>query len=103
MIANIQFQHLGEEIQSLLIFNFGAVKDVIIVMPESREALKGWTSEEREVGIVFTRTAEDIWVCPRAAVNRFPETFSHLESAMRRYFNKDKFCFRRRTWSNAGM
>jgi hypothetical protein len=96
MIAHIQFRHLGEEINSLLVFNFGAVKDVIMVVPESQDSLKEWTIEEMEEGIIFTRAADGVWTCPRAAVNRFPETFAHLKTAMQPYFNKDIFCFRRR-------
>lgn len=96
MIAHIQFRHLGEDIKSLLIFNFAAVKDVIVVMPECIESLKEWTNQEKEEGIVFTRTQDGSWICPRAAVNRFPETFTHLRNAMLQYFSKDKFSFRRR-------
>jgi hypothetical protein len=96
MIAHIQFRHLGEEVKSLLIFNFAAVKDVIVVMPECVDSLKEWTAQEKEEGIVFTRTPDGSWICPRAAVNRFPETFAHLCDAMLQYFSKDKFSFRRR-------
>src|ERR1700754_601992 len=96
MIAHIQFRHLGEEIESLLVFNFGAVKDVIMVVPESRELLKDWSREEKDEGIIFTQTSNGYWVCPKAAVNRYPETFMHLRNALQGFFNKDKFSFRRR-------
>ena len=96
MIAHIQFRHLGVDVKSLLVFNFAAVKDVIMVVPESAESLKDWTSQEKEEGIVFTRTQDGSWICPLAAVNRYPETFSQLRDAMLQYFSKDKFSFRRR-------
>lgn len=96
MIAHIQFRHLGVDIKSLLVFNFAAVKDVIVVMPECIESLKEWTVQEKEEGIVFTRITDGSWVCPRAAVNRFPDTFVHLRTAMLQYFSKEKFSFRRR-------
>lgn len=96
MITHIQFRHQGADIDSLLVFNFGAVRDVIMVVPKSTESLKDWTFEEKEDGIIFTRTEEGVWVCQRAAVNRFPETFRNLRDAMLEHFNKDKFCFRSR-------
>lgn len=96
MIAHIQFLHFGEEIRSLLVFNFGAVKDVIMVIPEDSDCHRGWKSRVQSEGILFTRASDGVWTCPRAAVNRFPETFADLKTALLQYFNPDKFCFRRR-------
>lgn len=95
MIARIQFRHLGEDVKSLLVFNFGAVKDVIMVKPENASALKEWTKEEINEGIMFLRGSNGVWTCPRATINRFPESFSHLQEAMQAFFNKDRFRFKR--------
>jgi len=96
MIAHIQFRHMGEEVESLLIFNFAAVRDVIIIKPQEEASLDGWSKDEKENGIVFTQAGEGVWDCPNAAINQFPETFSQLTLALRRYFNENKFRFRMR-------
>jgi hypothetical protein len=97
MIAHIQFRHRGEDIKSLLVFNFGAVKDVIIVVPENADVVRECTGTEGEKEIIFTKTAGDVWVCPRAGINQFPDTFAALSAAMEAYLSHNKFCFKRRS------
>ncbi len=97
MIAHIQFRHRGENIKSLLVFNFGAVKDVIVVVPENADITKECTGMNGEKEIIFTKTAGDVWVCPRAGINQFPDTFAALRSAMEAHLNHHKFCFKRRS------
>jgi hypothetical protein len=97
MIAHIQFRHRGEDIKSLLVFNFGAVKDVIVVVPEKADMLEGSGGADHGNEIIFTRTVGDVWVCPSAGINQFPDTFAALRTAMEVYFNQDKFCFKRRS------
>lgn len=97
MIAHIQFRHHGENIKSLLVFNFGAVKDVIVVVPENEDIIKECTGMEGEKEIIFTKTAGDVWVCPRAGINQFSDTFAALSAAMETYLNQHKFCFKRRS------
>ncbi|MCG2617169.1 hypothetical protein LZZ85_22930 [Terrimonas sp. NA20] len=97
MIAHIQFRHRGQDIKSLLVFNFGAVKDVIVVVPQNAEVSAECASTDEGNEIIFTRTAGDVWVCPKAGINQFPDTFAALRSAMEVYFNQRKFSFKRRS------
>ncbi|MET0466320.1 MAG: hypothetical protein ABW007_24390 [Chitinophagaceae bacterium] len=96
MIAHIQFRHRGEDIKSLLVFNFGAVKDVIVVVPEKADALAECASTDAGNEIIFTKTGENVWVCPHAGINQFPDTFAALRTALGAYFNQHTFHFRRR-------
>jgi hypothetical protein len=96
MIAHIQFRHKGEDVPSLLVFNFGAIRDVIMVVPQTKNILPGWRKEEKEEGILFNNNGDDVWVCPNASINQFPDTFSHLKTELLKFFNKKKFEFRRR-------
>jgi len=95
MIAHIQFRHKEEDVHSLLVFNFGAVRDVIMILPQAKSTLQGWREEEKEIGILFNNDGGDVWVCPpNASINHFPDTFSHLKAELLKFFNKNKFEFR---------
>lgn len=96
MIAHIQFRHKEEDVHSLLVFNFGAIRDVIMVLPQTKSILQGWRKDERENGILFNNAGDDIWVCPNSSINYFPDTFSHLKAELLKFFNKNKFEFKLR-------
>ena len=96
MIAPIQFRHRGKNIHSLLVFNFAAVRDVIMVVPQTEDHLPDFGNEEKEIGIIFNETGEGVWVCRSAAINQSPDTFLHLKTALLKHFNEERFQFRRR-------
>jgi len=96
MIAHIQFRHKEEDVHSLLVFNFGAIRDVIMILPQAKSILQGWRKEEKENGILFNKVGDDTWTCPNASINQFPDTFSHLKEELLKFFNKNKFEFKRR-------
>lgn len=87
---------MGKNIDSLLVFNFAAVRNVIMVVPQTEEPLPGLASEELETGILFNETDDGVWVCRSAAINDSPDTFQQLKTALLQHFNEERFHFRRR-------
>ncbi|HTE32187.1 MAG TPA: hypothetical protein VK666_17525 [Chryseolinea sp.] len=84
MITPIRFQHKAKTIQALLVCNFDAISDTIVIVPKNPNG-------KLEEDILFFKTGENKWVFDDTF--SVPSWFSNLRSILTSYFKSYQFTF----------
>lgn len=93
MITRLYFSHLGEEISSDLVFNFSAVRDVMLIIPRNRQINTAFYNPRIDFGILYHQTSRNEWTTKHHGILRYPETFRELNEQLEKYFYKQHFQF----------
>ena len=71
---NIQFEHKGQQISARIVSNFEAVRDAMIVFPDSNLGELGWS--------IFFQKKEEVWTSESFLKEKYPSTYSNLLSQL---------------------
>ena len=71
---NIQFEQKGQQISARIVSNFEAVRDAMIVFPDSNLGELGWS--------IFFQKKEEVWTSESFLKEKYPSTYSNLLSQL---------------------
>jgi len=71
---NIQFEHKGQQINAKIVSNFDAIRDAMIVFPDSNLGELGWS--------IFFQKKENKWTTESFLKEKYPTTYSSLLSQL---------------------
>jgi hypothetical protein len=67
---NIQFEHKGQTITAKIVSNFDAVRDAMVIFPDSNLGELGWS--------IFFQKKENRWTSESFLKEKYPTTYSNL-------------------------
>jgi hypothetical protein len=82
---NIQFEHKGQKITAKIVSNRDAMKDAIIVFPDSNLGELGWS--------IFFQKKENKWTSESSLKEKHPTTYLSLLSqvkSIKTYYSESK-------------